>query len=74
MTTPETVTERVAVVVHRLTLGQTMTIGDVMTATNLTRSAAYNLMNRVSRVTPLVLDAGRWQLLNRVSAADTPKV
>lgn len=68
---PETPTERVAVVVRRLTLGQEMTIGDVMRLTGLSRGASYNLMYRVSRVTPLVLDAGRWGLLERVSGADT---
>lgn len=68
MTQPETVTERVAVVVHRLTLGQTMTISDVMAATGLKRAGAYALMARVSRVAPLVLDAGEWALLRVYTA------
>lgn len=71
MSAPETVTERVTVVVHGLTLGKSMTIGDVMALTGLTRSGAYTLMNRVSRVAPLVLDAGRWQLLQHVHRAST---
>lgn len=65
---PETVTERVAVVVHRMTLGERMTIADVMQATGLKRAGAYALMARVSRVAPLVLDAGQWSLLRVYTA------
>ena len=64
MTTPATVTERVAVIVHRLTLGQSLTIGEVCEVANIRRAGAYALMARVSRVTPLVLDAGKWSLLS----------
>lgn len=63
MTQPETATERTAVIVHRLTLGETMTIRDIMTVTGLKERGAYALMARVSRVSPLVLDAGRWRFL-----------
>lgn len=48
-----------------------MTIGEIMSATGLTRGAAYNLMYRISRVQPLVLFEGRWQYLRSVSALDT---
>lgn len=60
---PETPTERVAIIVHRLTLGDVLTIGDVVEITGLKRAGAYALMARVSRVAPLVLDAGQWSLL-----------
>lgn len=69
--TPTTATERTAIVASRLAVGHTMTIGEVMTATGLTRSAAYNLMYRISRVQPLVLYEGRWQYLRSVSGVDT---
>lgn len=64
LTQPETATERTAVIVHRLTLGETMTIRDIMTVTGLKERGAYALMARVSRVSPLVLDAGKWRFLN----------
>ena len=69
--TPETPTERTAVVASRLAIGRTMTIGEIMGATGLTRAGAYNLMYRISRVQPLVLFDGRWQYLVSVSGVDT---
>lgn len=69
--TPETPTERVAIIASHLAVGHAMTIGEIMAATGLTRGGAYNLMYRISRVQPLVLFEGRWQYLVRVSGVDT---
>ena len=68
---PETPTERAAVIMARLGKGHAMTIGEIMSVACLSRSGAYTLMYRISRVQPLVLSDGKWQLLDvlRVSTA-----
>jgi len=60
---PETVSERVAVVMERLYEGQTMTTVEVAKLTGLTVRGAYYLMNRLCRVQPIVLYDKRWMLL-----------
>lgn len=68
---PETPTERTAVVMARLVRGDTLTPGDLMRLTGLTRESTYRLMYNISRVQPLVLYEGHWQLLEFVLIADT---
>lgn len=69
--TPETPTERTAIVMARLGRGDTLTPGEIMAATGLTRVGSYLLMYRISRVQPLVLADGRWQLLAAVNGDNT---
>lgn len=69
---PETATERAAVIAAALAVGKALTIGEIMAATGLSRSGAYTLMYRISRVQPLVLSDGRWQLFDVVLRASTP--
>ena len=69
--TPETPTERTAIVVNHLSRGARLTPGDIQNLTGLTRSASYVLMYRISRVQPLVLSDGYWQLLDIVANTET---
>jgi hypothetical protein len=71
MSTPETATERTAVVAAELGEGRELTTAEIMRIANLTRDGAYKLMYRISRVRPLVLDDGRWYFLRAVDAPST---
>ena len=59
---PETVTERVAVVVMELANGEEMTTREIAEMTGLTYFGAWRLMNRLCRVPKLSLtySSGRW--------------
>jgi len=57
----ETPTERVAAVMVALARG-TLTTRQIMRITGLTRAATYNLMWRLSRTQPIVLEHGLWRL------------
>ena len=69
--TPETPTERTAVVMARLVRGDTLTPGEIQSMTGLSRTGSYIIMYRISRVQPLVLYEGRWLLLEYVNGVDT---
>jgi hypothetical protein len=62
--TPETPTERTAIVTAELAVGRALSTHEIMRLTNLTRSGAYTLMYRISRVKALVLDDGEWYFLD----------
>jgi alkylated DNA nucleotide flippase Atl1 len=69
MQQPETVSERVAVVLARLYAGRAMTTAEVAELTGLTARGALYMMNRLCRVQPLVLDDGRWQMCQQMTGA-----
>ena len=54
-------TERVAVIVRRLTLGERMTTVEVAALAGITPAGARMMLGKISRVTPLCQDeGGRW--------------
>ncbi len=59
---PETVSERVAVVLAQLYAGGAMTTAEVADLTGLTVRGAHYLMSRLCRVQAIVLDDGHWQI------------
>lgn len=63
---PETVSERVAVVLARLYEGRAMTTAEVAELTGLTINGAYKLMYRLSRIQSIVLVDGVWQTCSGV--------
>lgn len=74
MTTPETATERTAVVMLDLARGKRVTIRHVMKEANLTRSGAYALMARISRVRALRLYNEEYSLLEIPQDVDSEGV
>lgn len=69
MQQPETVSERVAVVVARLYEGRAMTTAEVAELTGLTVRGAHYLMNRLCRVQAIILNDGHWQMCHGAVAA-----
>jgi alkylated DNA nucleotide flippase Atl1 len=63
MTQPETVTERVAVVVMELSNGMEITTRQVAELTGLTRVGAWLLMMRLCRVLPIRYAGEHWSML-----------
>ncbi len=61
----DTVTLRVALVVHRLDLGWRPKTIEVATLCNISREGAWMLLNRMSDIVPVYLDEedGRWGML-----------
>lgn len=53
-------TERVAVVVHLLTLGRKMTTAQVAARVGVNRHAAWYMLSKISRVLPLTQIDGLW--------------
>jgi hypothetical protein len=53
-------TERVGVVVYRLMRGEAATTLEIATWTGLTRTGAWLMMEKLSRVLPLAQVEGRW--------------
>lgn len=53
-------TERIGLVVHRLTRGEFATTAEIAGWTGLTRVGAWLMMNKLSRVLPLALVDGKW--------------
>lgn len=62
---PEAVTERVAVVVMELLNGEEMTTREVAELVGINRGGAYIMLTKISRVTPIYCEKGRWKLLRR---------
>jgi hypothetical protein len=62
-TTPETTTERVAYAAFHVLEGAVLTTAQVAEMTNMTWQGADELMNRMSRVVPIVKIDSRWQTL-----------
>ena len=58
-------TERVGLVVHRLTLGESATTLEIAAWTGLTRFGAWEMLDKLTRVIPLTLIDGRWRCVNR---------
>lgn len=58
-----TPTERAAVVAIWLTRGETLTPADVARLTKCELRSGYRVLERLSRVLPLVEAEGRWSLL-----------
>jgi len=58
-------TERVGLVVHRLTLGEAATTAEIAAWVGLTRFGAWEMLDKLSRVIPLALIGGRWRCVNR---------
>ena len=56
-------TERVAVTVWLLSQGWQLSTKDIASLVGITSQGAYQMMDRVSRVVPVVLDAGKWRLM-----------
>lgn len=54
-------TERVGVVVHRLTLGECASTAEIAEWTGLTRVGAWLMMDKLSRVLPVVMVDGQWR-------------
>lgn len=63
---PETVTERVAVVLLKLS-ERPLTTVEVAEMTGLSLRGAYYLMNRLCRVRPIVLENGQWRIILKTS-------
>ena len=59
---PVTPIERATVVMAHLTAGQRLTTLEVAQLCGITRQGAYRLLDTMSRVCPLLLDGGAWQL------------
>lgn len=53
-------TERVAIVVHRLTLGRKFTTKEVSALTGINRHSAWSMLCKISRVLPLCYEDGYW--------------
>lgn len=56
-------TERVALVVKHLMLGDRLTTAEVARMTGLERTGAYRLLTKVSTVLSLTQENGRWYVL-----------
>ena len=59
-------TERVAVVVYRLMLGERLTTAAVADLTGISWSGAYYMMTKISRVAPVVQCSGHWLVTSRL--------
>lgn len=70
MEQPETVSERVAMVVERLCEGRAMTTAEVAELTGLTVRGANHLMNRLCRVQAIILTDGYWQMCREMIDAN----
>lgn len=57
-----TATERAATLVHRLSLGQQLTVAQVAKDMDMTVRGARYLMNRASRTVPIFADRGVWRM------------
>lgn len=58
-----TATERCGIVVWHLAHGEGLTMGQVVAMTGLTPSAAYRMLNRLSRVVPIYQnDEHSWEV------------
>ena len=53
-------TERVAIVVHPLTLGRKFTTKEVAALTGISRQNAWAMLCKISRVLPLCYEDGYW--------------
>jgi len=60
--TPETPSERVALVVWHLMRGQKLTTRSVATLTGLPMPSAWRMMARLSRVVPVYQDGPVWRM------------
>jgi len=58
-------TERVAVVVRALTLGDKLTTADVARLVGISRQGAHIMLTKIARVTPLYEECGRWVMYMR---------
>jgi len=56
-------TERIALVVWRLTRGETLTAKEIAEEYGCSHSGAWRLLARVSRVIPIYQKAGYWWVL-----------
>ena len=59
---PQTSTERAAVIMLHLSAGARLTTVEVAQLCGITRQGAYRLLDTMSRVCPLLLDGGAWQI------------
>jgi predicted DNA-binding protein (UPF0251 family) len=53
-------TERVGIVVHRLAHGEAGSTLEIAEWVGLTRQSAWKMLDKLSRVIPIVLVNGRW--------------
>jgi len=60
---PCTPTERVVVLTLHLAQGHAVTTAEVARLLTMCDSGAYRMLDRMSRVAPIVNEAGRWSLL-----------
>ena len=62
----EITTERAAMVVWMLVNGQTPSTAEVASILGMSRQGAHAHLSKIARVVPIVLDDGRWQLVQEV--------
>lgn len=67
--TPDTASERVALVMYHLMRGREMTTRRVAVMTGLRMSSAYRLMARISRMVPLYQEGAVWRLCEECDTA-----
>lgn len=65
---PETVTERVAIVVMDLMNGEEYTTAEVAELAGLSKAGAWLLMSRLCRVIPITQVDHKWQMLREINS------
>lgn len=60
MIEPEITTERIGVVVRRLTLGESATTAEIAGWCGISRQAAWEMLTKLSRVNPITIIDGKW--------------
>jgi len=59
-----TAQERAALITHKLAMGAEMSTAEIAKRTGTTASAASYLISKISRVTPVYHDDGKWKMLD----------
>ena len=57
-------TERVGIVVHRLSRGEVVSTMEIAAWVGISRVGAWLMLDKLSRVLPLNMVDGRWQYVN----------
>jgi hypothetical protein len=56
--------ERAAIITHKIDRGAALTTAEIAAYTGITVCGAWRMMDRISRVVPIVQDEGRWRRFN----------